>query len=233
KCEPILGHMLKGMEVEDNPMHQLPAVEKDLTIIWEDEHILIIHKPHDMLSVPGKKVDDSIQTRLRKLYPDATGPLLVHRLDMSTSGILLAAKSLEVYKELQRQFSNREIKKRYVAILEGIVKEDEGFIDLPLRVDLEDRPRQLVCYEHGKPAQTRWQVIERKDGQTRVHFYPITGRTHQLRVHAAHALGLGHPIVGDELYGRRSSRLLLHAERIEFRHPISSEWLTFELNCAF
>ena len=118
-------------------------------------------------------------------------------------------------------------------MLDGIVAEDVGSIDLPLRVDLEDRPRQLVCYEHGKPAQTRWEVIERKDGQTRVHFYPITGRTHQLRVHAAHSLGLACPIVGDELYGQRSTRLYLHAERIEFRHPISGEWLTFELNSAF
>jgi tRNA pseudouridine32 synthase/23S rRNA pseudouridine746 synthase len=233
KCEPILGHMLRGMEIGESPLYNQPAALAELTALWEDDYIIIINKPHEFLSVPGKKVDDSIQTRLRKLYPEATGPLLVHRLDMSTSGILIAAKSLDVYKDLQRQFANREIKKRYVAILDGIVAEDEGSIDLPLRVDLEDRPRQLVCYEHGKPAQTRWEVIERKDGQTRVHFYPITGRTHQLRVHAAHSLGLACPIVGDELYGQRSTRLYLHAERIEFRHPISGEWLTFELNSDF
>jgi tRNA pseudouridine32 synthase/23S rRNA pseudouridine746 synthase len=152
---------------------------------------------------------------------------------MSTSGLLLAAKSLEIYIDLQSQFIKREVKKRYVAVLEGTVEADEGLIDLPLRVDLDDRPRQLVCYEHGKPAQTRWEVVERKDGRTRVYFYPFTGRTHQLRVHAAHALGMNHPIVGDDLYGRRSTRLHLHAERIEFRHPISGEWMVIEVPSDF
>jgi tRNA pseudouridine32 synthase/23S rRNA pseudouridine746 synthase len=152
---------------------------------------------------------------------------------MSTSGLLLAAKSLEIYIDLQSQFIRREVKKRYVAVLEGNLESDEGFVDLPLRVDLDDRPRQLVCYEHGKPAQTRWEVVERSNGNTRVHFYPITGRTHQLRVHAAHSLGLNHPIVGDDLYGRRSNRLHLHAERIEFRHPLSGEWLVMEVGAEF
>ena len=233
KCEPILGHMLQGIHMDENPLKNNPAEGKDLTVIWEDEHLVVIHKPHEFLSAPGKRIHDSVLARLKDRYPEATGPIIVHRLDMSTSGLLLAAKSLEIYIDLQSQFIRREVKKRYVAVLEGIVEADEGLIDLPLRVDLEDRPRQLVCYEHGKPAQTRWEVIERKDGRTRVYLYPFTGRTHQLRVHAAHALGMNHPIVGDDLYGRRSTRLHLHAERIEFRHPVSGEWLVIEAAAAF
>ena len=228
KCEPILGHMLQGIDMDENPLKNNPAEGKDLTVVWEDEHLVIVHKPHEFLSAPGKRIHDSVLSRLKDRYPEATGPLIVHRLDMSTSGLLLAAKSLEIYIDLQSQFIKREVKKRYVAVLEGIVEADEGLIDLPLRVDLDDRPRQLVCYEHGKPAQTRWEVIERKNGRTRVYFYPFTGRTHQLRVHAAHALGMNHPIVGDDLYGRRSTRLHLHAERIEFRHPVSGEWMVIE-----
>lgn len=233
KCEPILGHMLQGMNIAENPMLTNPAEGKELSIVWEDEHLVIINKPAEFLSVPGKNIDDSVLSRLQVLYPKATGPLVVHRLDMSTSGLLIAAKTLAVHKQLQRQFIKRVVKKRYVALLEGIVEEDEGFIDLPLRVDLEDRPRQLVCYEHGKPAQTKWKVIERKDGRTKIHFFPITGRTHQLRVHAAHPQGLNRPIVGDDLYGKRSSRLLLHAEWIEFRHPITHAFMAVELEGEF
>jgi tRNA pseudouridine32 synthase/23S rRNA pseudouridine746 synthase len=224
--------MLQGMDIEENPLLKNPAEGKDLSIVWEDEHIVIVNKPHEFLSVPGKSIDDSVATRLRKRYPEATGPMVVHRLDMSTSGILMAAKTLEVYKALQIQFEQREIKKRYVAWLDGILEENAGWIDLPLRVDLDDRPRQLVCYEHGKSAQTRWKVIERKDGRTRVYFFPVTGRTHQLRVHAAHALGLHTPIVGDDLYGKPAERLHLHAERIEFRHPISGEKHVVCCECA-
>ena len=233
KCEPILGHMLQGMLIEENPLQQNPAEGKSLSVVWEDEHMVIINKPSEFLSAPGKKIKDSVLTRLRERYPEATGPLIVHRLDMSTSGLLLAAKSLEIYIDLQSQFIKREVKKRYVAVLEGNVEANEGLVDLPLRVDLDDRPRQLVCYEHGKPAQTRWEVVDRKDDCTRVYFYPVTGRTHQLRVHAAHASGLNHPIVGDDLYGRRSSRLHLHAERIEFRHPVSGEWMVIEVQAEF
>lgn len=233
KCEPILGHMLQGMHIEENPMLQNPAEGKELTIMWEDEYIVIVHKPHEFLSVPGKLVADSVLTRLQELYPQSTGPLLAHRLDMSTSGLMIAAKELSVYQALQKQFADREVKKRYVALLEGHLEGDEGWIDLPLRVDLDDRPRQMVCYTHGKPARTRWQVIERTEKYTRVHFFPITGRTHQLRVHAAHVSGLNHPILGDDIYGRRDSRLFLHAERIEFRHPISGKWMEFEVESRF
>jgi len=233
KCEPILGHMLQGIAMDENPMLKNRAEGKDLTVVWEDEHIVIINKPHEFLSVPGKLVEDSVLTRLSKRYPEATGPLVVHRLDMSTSGLLMAAKTMDVFKELQRQFAEREVKKRYVALLEGTIKENAGWIDLPLRVDLDDRPRQRVCYEHGKPAQTRWKVIERKGGRTKVYFFPLTGRTHQLRVHAAHSLGLNIPIVGDDLYGQRSERLHLHAERIEFRHPVSGKTIAVEVPAEF
>ncbi len=233
KCEPILGHMLQGLNVEANPMLTNPAEGKDIEIIWEDDHIAVINKPEEFLSVPGKNIHDSVYARMIQRYPNATGPLIVHRLDMSTSGLLLVAKNLEVYKILQRQFIQREVKKRYVALLDGIVNEEHGIIDLPLRVDLEDRPRQMVCYDYGKSAQTEWQVIDRENGKTRVYFFPITGRTHQLRVHAAHSNGLGCPIVGDDIYGKKGIRLHLQAQRLEFRHPITKKVLAIEIEMDF
>lgn len=233
KCEPILGHMLKGMEVDENPMLTNPAEGKDIAIVYEDEHIAVVNKPAEFLSVPGKNIHDSVYERVRLKYPDATGPLMVHRLDMSTSGLLLIAKTREVHKGLQRQFIKRYVKKRYVALLEGIVAGDSGTIDLPLRVDLDNRPSQLVCFEHGKPARTRWEVIERANGRTKVYFYPITGRTHQLRVHAAHPMGLNVPIVGDDLYGVKADRLHLHAETLEFRHPVTKEMLVLQVEAGF
>ena len=166
---------------------------------------------------------------MKKKYPKATGPLTVHRLDMQTSGILLIAKSLEVHKELQKQFMDRTIKKRYVALLDGIIEKDRGTIELPLRPDMEDRPRQLVCDEHGKSAKTIYEVIERRNGKTRIHFYPITGRTHQLRVHAAHQLGLNTAITGDDMYGKAANRLHLHAEFIQFTHPITGKKMKIEV----
>ncbi len=226
KCEPILAHMLEGILMEDNPFLENPAEGKVIKVVFEDEYLAVINKPAEFLSVPGKNVKDSVYQRVRDLYPNATGPLIVHRLDMSTSGLLLIAKSEVVYKDLQSQFIKRTIQKRYVALLEGIVTNDEGFIDLPLRVDLDNRPNQLVCYEYGKPAQTKYKVIERKEGKTRIHFYPISGRTHQLRVHASHSLGLNCPIVGDDLYGTKLNRLHLHAEEITFKHPILKENIT-------
>ena len=140
-----------------------------------------------------------------------------------------AYRYIESYKNLQAQFIKRKVKKRYVALLDGIVKQPEGIINLPLRVDLDNRPNQIVCYDYGKPAQTHWEVIERRAHQTLVYFYPITGRTHQLRVHAAHNLGLNTPIVGDDLYGNKANRLHLHAESITFSHPISRETVTITI----
>ncbi|MNU97546.1 Ribosomal large subunit pseudouridine synthase A [compost metagenome] len=233
KCEPILGHMLEGIVTDDNPMLQNPAENKELEIVFEDDYLLVVNKPAEFLSVPGKNIEDSVYTRMKVKYPDATGPLIVHRLDMSTSGILVLAKDKKVHFHLQKQFIKRNVQKRYVALLDGLVKEDTGTIDLPLRVDLDDRPRQLVCYEHGKRAVTKWEVVERRNGQTLIYFYPITGRTHQLRVHAAHVLGLNAPIIGDDLYGKRESRLHLHAQFLQFTHPITKEAVKIKVDAEF
>ena len=223
KCEPILQHMLQGLEVDENPL--LDNVHKDtrLEIVFEDEWLLVINKPAGMLSVPGKTEDmDSVYHRLKKKYPDATGPMIVHRLDMATSGLLLVAKTKEAHRHLQAQFENRSIKKRYIALLDGGIAEAEktGIISLPLCLNPLDRPRQIVSEEYGKEGVTEYQIIAKSEKYTRIAFYPLTGRTHQLRVHAAHPKGLDCPILGDELYGKKADRLYLHAEYIEFRHPI-------------
>ena len=233
KCEPILGHMLEGLTVDPNPMLENPAEGKTLAIVYEDDELAVINKPAEFLSVPGKNIYDSVYARVQERYPNATGPLIVHRLDMSTSGLLIVAKNKTAHQQLQRQFIKRNVKKRYVALLDGIIQEDEGVIDLPLRVDLDDRPRQLVCYEHGKNAVTHWKVIKRTDTQTLIHFYPITGRTHQLRVHAAHSLGLNAPIVGDDLYGTKADRLHLHAEWIQVNHPVTHKKIQFQVDPDF
>lgn len=225
KCEPILGHMLKGMSIDPNPVLAVASQAPSIETVFEDEYLLLIHKPAGLLSVPGKKIRDSVQWRMLQAYPDATGPMTVHRLDMATSGIMLIAKSEKIYKALQQQFIKRKVKKRYVALLQGKLKKNSGIIDLPLRVDLDNRPRQLVCYEHGKAARTYWRKISVEQEFTRVNFFPVTGRTHQLRVHAAHHLGLDAPIFGDELYGQAAKRLCLHAEQLEFEHPVTKKWL--------
>lgn len=227
KCKPILTHMLQGVTADENPLVSQLKKEKEITIIHEDADLLVINKPHELLSVAGKEIKDSVFSRIQKLYPNATGPLVVHRLDMSTSGILLIAKNEETYKALQVQFINKAVQKRYVALLEGVLKDKKGKIELPLRVDLNDRPKQLVCYKHGKKALTQWETLKTLDNKTKVYFYPITGRTHQLRVHAAHNLGLNTPIVGDDLYGKKADRLYLHAEKITFVHPTSKKQVSF------
>lgn len=233
KCEPILGHMLQGIEMDENPMLKNPAEGKEISIVYEDEFLAVINKPADFLSVPGKNIEDSVYLRVKKRYPDASGPLIVHRLDMSTSGLLLIAKSSRIHKQIQRQFIDRTVKKRYTALLDDIIKEDKGMIDLPLVGDVTDRPRQMVSAEHGKPARTYWKVIERREATTLIHFFPITGRTHQLRVHAAHHQGLNTPILGDDLYGKKANRLHLHAEWIEFLHPVTQKRMSMEVKAEF
>ncbi|HRO72611.1 MAG TPA: pseudouridine synthase [Saprospiraceae bacterium] len=231
KCKPILHHMLEGIPLGENPMLINPGMGKSLPVSYEDDDLLIVNKPPEFLSVPGKNIDDSVYKRIRDMYPHATGPLIVHRLDMSTSGILLIAKSKEVHQHLQKQFISRKVKKRYVAIVKGIWSQSgiSGTVDLPLRVDLDDRPRQLVCYEHGKPALTRWEWLSSEGDEHRLLLYPHTGRTHQLRVHCSHPSGLQIPIKGDDLYGLREDRLYLHAECIEFMHPVSKEIMVIEV----
>ena len=233
KCEPILHHMLQGLRVDENPLLADSHQETKLDILYEDDYLLVINKPEGMLSVPGKGDVDSVYQRLSILYPEATGPIIVHRLDMATSGLLLAAKTKEAHQNLQAQFKNRTIQKRYIALLEGEVPQDEGEIRLPLCPDPLDRPRQIVSEEFGKPAFTRYRVLERTSGKTLIAFYPQTGRTHQLRVHAAHPLGLHCPILGDELYGRKAERLYLHAEYLAFTHPITSERIEIQKSPAF
>ncbi len=234
KCFPILGHMLQGLSVDDDPLASAPAVSLGLQMVYEDAYLAVVDKPAGLLSVPGKSLTDSVFTRARALYPDATGPIIVHRLDMATSGLLLLAKTKAVHQHLQAQFAHRRIQKRYVALLEGVVQTERGFIDFPMRVDLDDRPRQVLCPVYGKPAQTRWERLElTEDGRTRVAFYPLTGRTHQLRLHAAHAQGLGMPIVGDDLYGKPADRLYLHAEELAFEHPVTGEMIKVVVEAGF
>ena len=235
KCEPILQHMLQGLQVEENPMlKRMQVPSQNLEIVYEDPWLSVINKPAGMLSVPGKEDAVSVYNLMRGQYPEADGPLTVHRLDMATSGLMLIAKTKRVHQNLQAQFKNRLVRKRYVALLEGIVPKDKGTVDLPLCLNPLDRPRQMVHTEHGKPAITDYQVLERLDGKrTRIAFYPRTGRTHQLRIHAAHPLGLHCPIIGDELYGEKADRLYLHAEYLEFTHPITGETVRITKEAEF
>lgn len=233
KCEPILKHMLQGLDVEDNLLPENTPDRYELEILYEDQWLLIVNKPAGMLSVPGKSSQASVCQLLQKHHPALTGLTTVHRLDMATSGLLLIAKTKDIHYHLQRQFKNRTIKKSYVAILDGNIDSDEGIIELPLCLDPWDRPRQIVSPEHGKPSVTRYRVVEHNANRTRIVFYPLTGRTHQLRVHAAHPLGLNTPILGDTLYGREAERLYLHAESLEFRHPVSHEIIRIEKKAEF
>lgn len=235
KCEPILQHMLQGLQVEENPMlKRMQVPSKNLEIVYEDPWLSVINKPAGILSVPGKEDAVSVYSLMREQYPEADGLLTVHRLDMATSGLMLIAKTKRVHQNLQAQFKNRLVRKRYVALLEGIVPKDKGTVDLPLCLNPLDRPRQMVHTEHGKPAITDYQVLERLDGKrTRIAFYPRTGRTHQLRIHAAHPLGLHCPIIGDELYGEKADRLYLHAEYLEFTHPITGETVRITKEAEF
>lgn len=236
KCGPVLPFMLGGVEVARRETWKPRAVrEEELAVVHEDPRFLVLEKPAGLLSVPARDetVTDSLVARVQRRYPHATGPLAVHRLDLDTSGLLLVALDEDAYRALQAQFLTREVFKRYVAVLERELPRDEGVIELPLRVDLEQRPRQLVDFEHGKPAVTRWEVLAREGGRTRVAFFPLTGRTHQLRVHAAHQQGLDAPIVGDRLYGTPAARLLLHAETLRFRHPVSGASVEFHAPAPF
>ena len=222
KCKPILTWMMEGLDVDVNP-ETLGFPHLEVKTIYEDEALLVVDKPSGMLSIPGRVEEYSVETIMRQRYPDA---IIAHRLDMWTSGLLIVAKSLEVYHSLQEQFVKHQVKKRYVAVLESLeildrldVLEKKGRISLPLRPDPMNRPRQIVDYEHGKRAITDYEFLN----ENTVALYPQTGRTHQLRIHCAHPEGLGRPIKGDELYGTKADRLYLHAEQIWFRHPVTGE----------
>ena len=227
KCKPILTWMLRGVDMEANALED--DVRQNLTVLYEDESICVVNKPAGMLAVQGKSKRESVQSVMRKRYPYAESPLIVHRLDMATSGLMVIAKTIEAYRCLQQQFAKREVKKRYVAVLSHEEECRSGEISLPLRPDLNDRPRQIVDFEYGRKAETSYKT----EGGKRIYLYPHTGRTHQLRVHCAHADGLNNPIQGDELYGTRADRLYLHAEELSFRHPTTHEWVTFHAPCPF
>ena len=214
KCKPILTWMLEGLNVDDNP-ETLGFPHHDIETVYEDDAIVVINKPSGMLSVPGRVDDYSVETVMQQRYP---GSFVAHRLDMGTSGLLIVAKDVEAYHSLQQQFIRHEVKKKYVALLERPTQ-GAGMISLPLRPDPMNRPRQVVDMEHGKRAVTRYKMISDR----LVALWPETGRTHQLRIHCAHPDGLGCPIKGDELYGTKADRLYLHAEQIDFTHPVTGK----------
>ena len=224
KCRPILRHMLQGLNAEANPLlADREKVLSQLHVIYNDDELVVVSKPAGMLSVPGKEDLPNVQDAIKCAIPSAKGPLIVHRLDMDTSGLMLVALTEEKYHELQDLFLHRRIHKVYHALLEREMPiGQEGDISLPLRPDFDDRPRQMVDKVHGKPAQTHYKVLANRDGHALLELSPITGRTHQLRVHCAHPLGLNNPIVGDRLYGKSGERLMLHA------YSITLEGKTFE-----
>ena len=232
KCEPILGWMLQGLDVEPNPLEK-QIDEAPLNVIFEDEWLIVVNKPAGMLSIPGKLSSDSLQERVQRLRPSEEPPMIVHRLDMATSGLLIFAKTKEVHKRMQALFKTHDIKKQYTAILDGEIQINSGEIRLPLILNPKERPLQMVSHTHGKPAITRFEVVSCSEGKTRVHFYPITGRTHQLRIHAAHPEGLNTPILGDTLYGTPADRLYLHAETLDFTHPITGKHIHLATPCPF
>jgi len=232
RCRPILGHMLQGLDVEQNPLLTF-GQDKPMPVVYEDDDLVVVNKPAGLLSVPGVEIEDSALTRIKNLYPNATGAILLHRLDMSTSGLLMFTLNPKANKRMQRQFIKRQVQKTYIADVEGVVANNHGIIDLPLAPDYYDLPRQMVCDKTGKASETHWSVITRSKSTTRLALKPITGRTHQLRVHCAHPEGLGMPMVGDELYGVIGERLHLHAHKLEFTHPTSKELITIEAPVDF
>jgi tRNA pseudouridine32 synthase/23S rRNA pseudouridine746 synthase len=204
-----------------------------LRVIHHDAHLVVVDKPAGLLSVPGRGQDraDCLIERLRGVFPEV---LLVHRLDLDTSGVMVFALTRAAQANLGRQFEGRQVRKTYVARLWGRLTQKEGRVDLPLTVDWPNRPRQHVNHETGRPAVTDWRVIRAGDDETRVRLMPLTGRSHQLRVHMAE---LGHPILGDPLYAtgpaRDFPRLMLHAESLRFRDVESGRSITFSAPCPF
>ena len=224
KCKPILTWMLQGLDVDPDP-ESLGFAHLDIPVVYEDEWLLVVNKPSGLMSVPGRVEQYSVETVMQQRYP---GSVIAHRLDMGTSGLLIVAKSLEVFRPLQEQFVKHQVRKKYIARLEGRCKmedvrckmdEGKGRIELPMRPDPMNRPRQVVDMEHGKRAVTDYEFVS----PDVIALYPQTGRTHQLRIHCAHPDGLGRPIVGDELYGTKGERLMLHAAEIWFTHPVTGE----------
>lgn len=226
KCYPILSFMLQGIDVEESALERGGDNLSGIKVVYEDSWLIVVDKPHGVLSVPGIVGGCSVQDWLRTTY-GSNDIFVVHRLDMATSGLLVAARSMEVFKAMQRLFAARKVEKRYIALLDGVPMESEGEINLPLAADYDHRPCQKVCYKDGKPAKTRFKLLRKvvHGGKEFALFLliPVTGRTHQLRVHCAHHGGLNVPIVGDSLYGNAAERLMLHACHIAFFHPVNGE----------
>lgn len=242
KCRPILSFMLQGLEVEPDPAQHYERAFGEVQVLWEDAWMAVVVKPNGWLSVPGKSDLPDVCQWAHSHWTGLAGPVVVHRLDQDTSGLMILAKTQMSYSWLQRMFERREIHKRYVALLEGHWSGEakSGTISLPLAPDYDDLPRQRVDYERGSEAVTNYEVLgnEMLEGDeerpvTRITFYPSTGRTHQLRIHASSSEGLGMPIVGDRLYGRLASRLFLHAEALDFVHPATGEMLHFDVPASF
>ena len=236
KCYPILGHMLQGLNVEPDPAQHYESRELEpIKVLWEDEHLAVIYKPEGWCSIPGKSDQPNLLDECYRLWPEISGSVIVHRLDQDTSGVMVIAKNARMHRALGQQFEQREVKKRYVALLEGTLAVAQGEISLPLGPDLDNMPQQQVDFDNGKEAVTRFEVVatEQSGNVTRILFYPQTGRTHQLRVHAAAPEGLNAPILGDRLYGHVADRLYLHAESIKFVHPLTKEEMHFCLPAPF
>ena len=247
KCHPILGFMLCGtgewndgiMEQRNNENSLSTFQQSSIPIIHADDDIIVVAKPSGLLSVPGKGPEnqDCVVARIKAMFPDCPDHPEVHRLDMDTSGLMVLARTKEAHRKLSRQFHDRETKKRYIALLDGELTEacpaeglgESGTIRLPFRLDVENRPLQIYDPVHGKLGITHWKTLGVENGKTRVEFIPITGRTHQLRIHAASEHGLGVPIIGDRLYGRGTEpgQLKLHASFLSFRHPATEKTMRF------
>ena len=236
KCYPILSYMLQGIDVEESALERGGDNLSAIKVVYEDDSLIVVDKPHDVLSVPGIVGGSSVQDWLRSTYK-SNDIFVVHRLDMATSGLLVAARSMDVFKAMQGLFASREVEKRYVALLNGVPQQCEGEITLPLMPDYDHRPCQKVSFEEGKPAKTIFKLLRNVQcGCSEcalMSLQPVTGRTHQLRVHCAHHLGLNVPIVGDALYGATAERLMLHASYVAFRHPVSGRRVEFSSLAPF
>lgn len=208
---------------------------RPLSILHQEDSLVVVDKPPDFLSVPGRSagMDDCVVARVRELFPHARGSLAAHRLDMETSGLMVLGLTPQAHRHLSLQFEQRQVHKTYLALVEGCVGADSGHIELAFRVDLANRPRQILDPVDGKLGITDWKVVERGYDSTRIRFTPKTGRTHQLRVHAAHPEGLGHPIIGDRLYGKAADRLMLHSTSLAFHHPDDETWQEFRMPPPF
>lgn len=253
KCQPILGFMLCGTENLSRPLVPRSSRQdaeksistelcasaplREIHIVYEDSCLIVVNKPSGLLAVPGKGEEnqDCVVARIKALYPACIEQPAVHRLDMDTSGLMVLALTADAQRELSRQFHDRETEKHYIALLDGVVTGDEGTIELPFRLDVENRPHQIYDPVNGKTGITHWKKLAVENGQTRVEFRPVTGRTHQLRVHAASEHGLGIPIAGDRLYGSGTApgQLKLHASFLSFNHPRTGEKLAFHSDPDF